>query len=742
MRVCLVSRELAPFFGGGIAGYVVEMALALQNAGHEVHILTHPHPGLSVGTTTNMPGVRVHAVNPQPSARASNAATFSKKSNSNNSGKAHTNHDPRSNPNRSARISDIPGAFFCHATWCAMAAHEKLLELHNKHPFDYIEIPDYRGEGYWIIRAARTVDAYQGAVIGVRLHAAHHVVAEHDNDPIMTIDRAHIAHMERWSIANADLVLSASNAMLRKACDGLAGSLLPEPEQCRAIVRLPMRLPEPPQRSTPSPPPTVLYAGRIQHLKGVDTLTKAAVILLEQGTDANFLFVGADTKSGRWGSSMLAQTRKLIPKKYASRFEFRPAAPRAEIPALINTSAVSVFPSRFESFSYACIEAMARGAAVVVSDAGSLPELVTHERHGLVFSAENQEACAACINRLLTDHHLADRLRKNAIARAAELCDPLQITAEVEHWVNTAQSIPKQSREEAEQNVREAFYPRAVSHTAGVKPVTIVVPHYNAGELLEETIETLLNQTWKDYDILIVDDGSTDYQSIETVNRIEANRDVRVLRKPNGGLGSARNAGFHATKSPYVISFDADDLAEPDLVETLLAAIARQPEAAFCASMFTSFNEDDPATIVSGYVPLALDPDLIIHHNIAGPGSGTIYRRETIINAGGFDESMTSYEDWELWCRLASLGHQGLAIPRVLFRYRIRCGSLLRTAGKRDGDALRQEIATRYAAKLGDPSIPLRLAQTELARKTEELAALRAELEKQRAAAKEQTAER
>jgi len=705
MRVCLVSRELAPFIGGGIAGYVIEMARALHNAGHEVHVLTHPYEGLSVGASTYLSGIRVHAVRPQ------------------------TTKPPRRDHSNPARFSmaDVPGAYFCHATWCAMAVHEKLLELHAQHPFDYIETPDYRGEGYWVIRAARTLNAYSGAVIGVRLHAAHHVVTELDKDPIMTVDRAHIAHMERWCIANADLVLSASSAMLRRACDGLGGDLQPESAQRRAVVRLPLQLPVASTHPTPHARPTVLYTGRIQYLKGVDTLTCAAVKLIEEGIDADFLFVGADTKTGRWGGSMLEQIRRSIPQRHLSRFEFRPAVPSSQIPSLIGSAAVCVFPSRFESFSYACVEAMARGAAIVVSDGGSLPELVTHEKHGLVFSAENTDACAANIRRLLIDHHLADRLRKNAIERAAELCEPERIADEVLQCVLSAARIPQQRRDEAEQRVQATLYPRTKANHS-TKPVTVVVPHYNVGQLLEETIESLRAQTYTNFDLLIVDDGSTDKQAIETVERIEQQHGIPVLRKPNGGLGSARNAGFQAATTPYVISFDADDIAEPDLVEILLAAISRDPDLAFCASMFTSFNDGNKDRIVSGYVPLALDPDLIVHHNIAGPGSGTIYNRQTIINAGGFDETMTSFEDWELWCRLALLGHMGVAIPRPLFRYRLRKGSLLRTAGERDGEALRAEIAARYAGKLTDPSIPLRLAQRELAKRNEEITKLREQL--------------
>ncbi len=217
MRVCLVSAEVAPFVGGGLAVYVLELSRALREAGHEVHVLTVPTAGLRAQTESLYPGVTFHE------------ATL-------NEGKA-----------------AIPGAYYCDSSRVSMAFLGALREMHAATPFDYIEFAEYLGHGYWPIRAKRTFGDFAGTVLGVRLHMPHYVCREFDRTAELPLEMAHVAHMEVWSAGEADLVIAASEAMLGRMRRDGAPRLL-ERVRGRCVRRTTCRSPSPVGRNPARPP--------------------------------------------------------------------------------------------------------------------------------------------------------------------------------------------------------------------------------------------------------------------------------------------------------------------------------------------------------------------------------------------------------------------------------------------------------------------------------------------------------
>jgi glycosyltransferase involved in cell wall biosynthesis len=668
MRVCLVSAEVAPFIGGGLATYIVEMGAALRDAGHEVHVLTGPVHDLKERSRKTCPNVEFHAIRPDEGKAA------------------------------------LPGAYYCDSSRWSMAAFEALRRLEREvGAFDYIEFPEYQGHGYWPIRAKRTLGDFANTVLGVRLHMPLYVAREWDRCATLPMTVAHVAHMERVSACEADVIVGASEAVLSRVHADLQALRPKRDIPPMRLIRLPLSLPAKPptggdesagQGAEPdgTRTPEVLCFGRIQRFKGTDVVVEAAVALLERGLDARFRLVGSDTLTGPFARSMTEWLASRIPAHHRERIVFEPPRPRPEVRAMVRAATACVFASRWESFCYAAVEAMSEGACVVVSDGGSLAEIVRDDVDGIVTRAGDARSLADGMERALGDAMLRRRLGECARSRAIEISDPARIAGEVERMVAEVRS----SSRSVSVDVRPA-----------ARDITVVIPCYNVGRYLPETLESLHQQTCRGFQVIIVDDGSTDAETLSLLDTLRS-EGYTVLRKPNGGLGSARNHGFRHAHTEWIIPLDGDDIAHPRFVERLYEAVRRDPGLVAASCMFESFSER-PGVPVSGYVPLANDPDLLLFHNIAGPGAASILRRDVVLDVGGYDEYLTSFEDWDLWCTLAERGYRTTVIPEFLLFYRLRPGSLIRSEATPRLHELKAYLISRHPRLATDPSVPLRM---------------------------------
>lgn len=179
--------------------------------------------------------------------------------------------------------------------------------------------------------------------------------------------------------------------------------------------------------------------------------------------------------------------------------------------------------------------------------------------------------------------------------------------------------------------------------------VSVVIPTYNSGARLQQTLDSALNQTFAPLEIIVVDDGSTD----GTPDWIEANYGarVRLIRQRNGGVADARNTGWRAAKGEWIAFLDHDDCFHADKLETL-AALAR-PEVGV---LVARWNEVENGTIVAQSPvchPRAPFNWLFGWHNPIVSMSVPLVRRELLERVGGFDARCVPADDWDLWLRLA-----------------------------------------------------------------------------------------
>jgi glycosyltransferase involved in cell wall biosynthesis len=201
---------------------------------------------------------------------------------------------------------------------------------------------------------------------------------------------------------------------------------------------------------------------------------------------------------------------------------------------------------------------------------------------------------------------------------------------------------------------------RATEVTA-VPTISVVVPCYNGGRFLDQLLASLRAQTFRDFEIVIVNDGSTDRATQEKLAALDPA--IRVIHQENRGLSAARNAGFAAARADLVMALDCDDqLAPTYLAETLAALQSAGPETGFA---FTHVRLVGGAHGIQKRYYNEFD---ILFKNIIG--YSMLIRKAAWLKAGQYDESMRDgYEDWEFNIRLIGAGFAGIEIPKPLFIY-------------------------------------------------------------------------
>ncbi|HEY3914359.1 MAG TPA: glycosyltransferase, partial [Verrucomicrobiae bacterium] len=228
--------------------------------------------------------------------------------------------------------------------------------------------------------------------------------------------------------------------------------------------------------------------------------------------------------------------------------------------------------------------------------------------------------------------------------------------------------VPKGCHEEAELKT---------SQEAPSQPlVSVVIPCYNQASYLPEAVASVVAQTFSDWEIIIVNDGSPDKTSDVARDLIKkhAGKLIRLVEKPNGGLSEARNAGFKGASGEYLLPLDADDLIAPTFLAKATAVLDERPKVGFVYSHIQHFG------LCHDLYPLPeFDADTLVYRDNIGCVC-SLMRRTVWEQVEGYNINMKEgYEDWDFWVGCVQAGWKGWRIPEPLFLYRKRENSMLTT---------------------------------------------------------------
>jgi glycosyltransferase involved in cell wall biosynthesis len=212
--------------------------------------------------------------------------------------------------------------------------------------------------------------------------------------------------------------------------------------------------------------------------------------------------------------------------------------------------------------------------------------------------------------------------------------------------------------------------------------VSVIIPAYNSAWSIERTLRSIAGQTYPNFEIIVVNDGSTDATPALVEDFMRGEPRMRIVHQENRGLVGARNRGIEEARGVYIAPVDADDLWHPDYLRTQVDALERADAATpfvFCYSYWIDEND-----LVYPAAPPPEPPRSdfigILRDNVVGNGSCAVFRREKLLEVGGYDPTLKQRgalggEDWKL-SLLLTAGHPALVNPRFLVGYRRTTRSL------------------------------------------------------------------
>lgn len=203
--------------------------------------------------------------------------------------------------------------------------------------------------------------------------------------------------------------------------------------------------------------------------------------------------------------------------------------------------------------------------------------------------------------------------------------------------------------------------------------ISVVIPVYNGEKTIRETLESLLNQTFTDFEALVINDGSQD-ATLDVVASFKDSR-IKVFSYPNSGPSASRNRGIALASGEYISFLDADDLWTSDKLEAQLQALQAYPEAALAYSWTDFINESNQFLRRGSYINVTGDVyKHLLLTDFLENGSNPLVRKQALVEVGEFDESLTHGEDWDMWLRLAARYHF-VAVPSAQILYRVYASS-------------------------------------------------------------------
>jgi len=190
--------------------------------------------------------------------------------------------------------------------------------------------------------------------------------------------------------------------------------------------------------------------------------------------------------------------------------------------------------------------------------------------------------------------------------------------------------------------------------------ISIIIPLYNAEKTIVKTLASLISQTYQNFEVIIVNDGSKDNSeqaASSYLRQVQTNNKFFFLSQDNQGAPAARNRGYKESKGEFLLFCDSDAVLAPNALEMMVDNLKRHPEASYA---YSSFNWGKKIFKLNEFNPEKLKEMPYIH-------SMSLIRRNDFPDSG-WDESLKKFQDWDLWLTMLEKGKIGIWIPQVLFK--------------------------------------------------------------------------
>jgi len=511
---------------------------------------------------------------------------------------------------------------------------------------------EWRANGFASIQAKRTGLAFHSTILTCMMHSSSEWIDEGMQIfPKYGLDNLVTNFMERYCVEYADIVLSPSNYMLEWARN--KGWKLPTHKEILPyLLYLPVHEGV---RADPANIPDIIFFGRLETRKGLElflqSMSLSHPIFQKKGKKINILFLG------KTASSASGHSKKIIREtlnKHSDVYTYRIASDKGHDEALSllikYKKSLIVIPSLVDNFPYTVLECLELGLNVIAAKTGGIPEMFSNDRR--LFKPNSRDLS----NKIL------DFLSKGPEA------------VEKGFWLKKSELGWNRFCKNLDSEINQNFRPQSTKKRCkGL--ISVCIPYFNGGKYLDDLFKSLENQSYSNFEVVLIDDGSTESFSKEKFSEkkiIFSDRGWKFLSQANGGIGNARNFAVNHADGEYLVFVDADNIAEPRMLEMMLNGI--ETSGADCLTThhrgFRDISDIPKEKYAYAYTPIGACKEAGIYENVFGDAN-FIIRKNVFLELGGFREDRsTSYEDWEFLALLTLSGFDLDVIPEHLVLYR------------------------------------------------------------------------
>lgn len=531
---------------------------------------------------------------------------------------------------------------------------------------DIIEAQDYMGIAYYLLQFKHLLyEDVKDIPVIITLHSPAFLYLEYNRVPVYRFPEFNVCQMEKEAIKMADYLLSPTSYLI----DAIE-PYVSLTNKKKTVIRNPYYI-----KQTGAPPDIdrnkIVFFGKLSPQKGSFEMMAYFKKLWDADFKHPLHIIG--------GTNIVFHPERLtmgqiLQKKYAKYIndgllKLHGQIKPSDIENELGSAHVIIVPSIVDNLPYVVIESMALGKVVLASVQGGQREMIDHGISGFLFDhnieGDFEEKLKLIIS--LTDEQIA------AMGNAAKE----KVSAMYDPAVIKQQKLPLLNDIIRNKNISTTWPFLYQNPFNPVKSngnlLSVVIPYYNMGKYIKECVQSVKASTYPHIEILIINDGSTEAESLAVLKEMEKIAVVTVFNKPNEGLASTRNYGARKANGEWLAFLDADDMVLPDYYEKALRVL-KQYNNVFFAGSFVQYFEDTNRK----WATFTPQPPYVLVHNPVN-SSGLVYKKAAFLAAGLNDKTVDyGLEDYESVVHLLSEGYNGVILPEFLFRYRVRPDSMIR----------------------------------------------------------------
>jgi len=655
MNIWLLTGEYPPDYGGGIATYCYHTAQMLHQRGHQVTV-------------------------------------FAAVQNLNGSWKIEETLERLRVVRFGADQSPQSGALGEFARWSYDAALVLAEFSRTEGLPEVLEVHEYLGMPYFTLQRRLLMDeALANLPVLVTAHTPLYLCRQYDQLPAYRFPGYWIGEMERFSMLAADVVIYPSDYLRRE----IERDMPQIREYSRVIANPFVGTEEVAHAVEDTDRRGFLYTAKIERRKGIEPLLSTFCHLWDAGLDEPLFLIGDD-----WYDELhQCWMSELIRGQYGNYIEDELLCWQGkQAPQIVNQKLSQVramiLPSLFENYPYAVLEAMAAGCPVIVSANGGHSEIVEDNDSGFIFAYQGPGG-------------LADKIQTVLELTPPEF-ESITSAAKLRVQQVSGYQIVAPQKEEAYEWARDRlhshkYFPFVRGVTLNYKPpedqtlagetgvLSIVIPFFNLGDFIEDVLKQFNNLRDVPYEIIVIDDGSTDQHSLDLLNKLQLDYHFRLEQTKNQGLSVARNTGAHLARGEFLAFLDADDYMDPIFYRRAVDTLRHYENISYVGCWVQYIGN------AHNYWP-TWQPELpyaLVHNPLNT--SALVYRRADFLRFGLNDPSfMYIMEDYDSMLSMLENGCRGVVIPEPYFKYRVRSDSMFHTATDNIKIATYQQIIKKH----------------------------------------------